>query len=276
MPHFGGAFLKIIMIMEVLGNKTLAQIEAGEPGKRIITLRSVYKTGTYKGSGLVWVQPKAHPTNYNQYLGITPLSEMDKQKVPYHADENSLMELKDGITFDLDNPIDECNWNWVKHTDPVECTKEDAHRKPHAQFYIEQESFEAKAAVADATTKVEAMQYVIKDSIDSLYVHAAILGSNMDNQPSTEVRAFLLKMAETQPSKVVNVYTDKEVKMKAFIHRAVKAGVITVDAPTGFYIYGNSTIGTTLQSAVTFLKDKANADLAESLHEEVTRLTSNK
>lgn len=265
--------------MEVINNTLLKQIEEGVPGNRTIVLRSIYKTGIYKSrnvpvGGTIWLQPKAHPTNIGQYLGVEPLSDVQKQERSYFATGDSIYELKDGATFDLDNPMDEMTWNWVKHCDVVATTKEDCQGKPDAQFYIEQEGLEAAKTVKLAVRKAEAYQLVSEDSIDMLAQRSGLLGVDMEGQPTQEIRAFLFGMIETNLDGVLRAYKDKDIKLKIFLARAIKNGVISHDSITGYYEYGNVFLGTTETSVISTLRNKENKDMAEQIYAELEKVTS--
>ena len=74
-------------------------------------------------------------------------------------------------------------------------------------------------------------------------------------------------MAEKYPTKLINMWDDKDRALKALLHKGRENGVFKVDNKTKAWKYNQESIGTTLEHAVQWLKD--NKDLMPSIRKQL-------
>ena len=89
---------------------------------------------------------------------------------------------------------------------------------------------------------------------------ARVLGRNMKNMPNADVEDFLLSIAEKTPEKIINCYTEGDMKLRIlFIEAREKGSIYKKD---GLYLYGEDgkvILGATDDAAVEWMKSPKNA-----------------
>jgi hypothetical protein len=240
--------------------KTLEQLENGTPTDKIITIKSVYKTGK------TTVQPVSDGMGW--YLGVARLSEEDKRKLTHWAEPTSKYVLKDGVSFNLNDEAQRITWDWVKYSPCIAPTEEVCQYTLGAEFYVYLENEVAAKSISRKELKWKAVKCILDDNSVNYPMRAELLGVNMDYAGPSVIKDFLLEQAEAAPEKVLAIYEGNDVSVRLLILKAKKKGTIYIDEP-GFYRYGNVVLGMSEKSAVDFIQDKANKHLIEMIEKEV-------
>jgi hypothetical protein len=244
------------------------QLENGTNSDKVIEIRSVYKQGKHV------VQP-AWDAKANWWAGVDRLSEEDKKsKKEYvvvgetgeNARNNSKLTLESGLTFDLNNSFDRMNWAWVKRL-PIISASFDGAQSSKAIFYVHVEGREAEVSNRRSDALFNAMRYIMEDPTTNYANRALLLGHDMEGQPTSVIKQFLMDIARKSPIKILDCYRSKSIKMDLLYVSARRLGIITDDPHSGNIMYGRQTIGTTEKGAIAFLRE--NTDLLDLLEREV-------
>jgi hypothetical protein len=96
---------------------------------------------------------------------------------------------------------------------------------------------------------------------------ALILGKDMTNQPNADVVDFLVRQAEKDPQKIINLYTGQDTSVRILFIQAKKKRIIYIKDK--LYIYGNDIIlGATEDAAIDWLKDPRNQKVVEYIQKD--------
>jgi hypothetical protein len=254
--------------MKSLDENYLSQIENGTITDRIITLKSIYKTGKRT------IQPH-WDANSNWWAGVERLSDEEKKERKYYitvgktkddARLNTKIVLQDGLTFDLSNSIDALNWKWVKHSQCI-APSFAAAQSDKAEFYVYIAGREAEVSNTKTEQIFEAMQYVMQDPSTNYVNRALLLGIDMSEEPASNIKEYLLDKAKKSPISILRVYRDKSMRINLLFKQAQKENKIKSNPIDGVVKYGETILGVSDESAIAFLQ--ANKDLLEILERDV-------
>ena len=91
---------------------------------------------------------------------------------------------------------------------------------------------------------------------------ARILGKDMSNQPIADVIDFLIRIAEKDPNKIINLYTGGDIALRLLFIEAKEKHVIYLK--NKLYLYGdNIVLGATDDAALAWMKDPKNLQVLE-------------
>ena len=246
--------------MERTAFKNLEQLENGTPTDKLITIKSVFKTGK------TTVQPVSDGLGW--YKGVARLSEDDKRKLKHWAEPSSKFIIKDGVTFDLNDEAQRITWEWVKHCPCIAPNEESCQHTPGAEFYVYLENEVAAKNISRRELKYKAIKCILDDNSVNYPMRSELLGINMDYAKPSVIKDFLLDQAETNPEKVLSIYEGADVSVRLLLLKSRKLGKVVVDE-SGFYRYGNVVLGMSERAAVDWLQDKTHRHLIEMLEKEV-------
>lgn len=239
----------------------IEQLENGTPADRIIKLKSVYKTGK------TTVQPvKDKVTGW--YKGVPRLSDEEKKKLVYWAEPTSKFTIQDGTTFDLNDEAQKVTWEWVKFCPCIAPSEEDCQFTPGAEFYIHMENKQAEINVSRKEKKYKAVAYILQDNSANYPTRAELLGVNMDGESPIILKEFLLDQAETNPDKILAIYEGNDVSLRLLLIKAKKMNIVTIDG-SGMHRYGNTVMGMTESTCISWMQDSGNKFVVEQLEKEV-------
>ena len=258
---------------------------------RKIVLRSVRgKVGI-----VVKIQPCVDPKTGNypscvkkvDYKGDMILSDIERNdpNKDYFIKENAVFDIVDGTTFDLDNVADRFKWEAIKNCPliapdyyakdargnslingtPGDYTLKDyLNRNPRrfgiAELYVERPGVETAMRVSKKKLKHDAETYIYTDErgAEGRVLRAKLLGHKMDNMPDSDVTDYLLQVAETDPQKIINLYTGGDTSVRLLFVEARDKHVIKYKDK--LYTYAdNVVLGASDEAAILFLKDPKNA-----------------
>lgn len=256
---------------------------------KIITLRSVYDK-----SGIVYyIQPCKN--KYGQYPScikkVNSSGDMimsEKEKDAYSEGtaaffpENHLFKITSGKTYNLDNIYDKAEWEAIENCpliaksrnerdangnliiDGPRSTPQKPARNGVAELYIDRPGLEVARRVSRKKLVYKAESYIYDDprGADGQLNMARILGKDMRNQPNADVIDFLLRVAEKDPQKIINLYTGDDISYRLLFIDAKEKRVIYIK--NKLYIYGdNIGLGATDDAVIAWMKDPRNQKVVE-------------
>ncbi len=240
-------------------NPSLEQLENGTPKDKIIKLKSVYKTGKAR------IQPVADGRGW--YKGVERLSEDEKKKRTYWAEKDSKLLVKDGIEFDLNKDEDKVTWNWAKHSSIIAMSEEECQMSPVAEFYVYVEEEEAQEDVARYETKYKALDHIMQDSPINYEQRVLLLGIDMSGASPTVIKQYLLSIAETAPEKIIRIYEAHDISLRLLLLKAIKNKIVVVDG-SGMYRYGNTIMGMSENTTISWMGDSDHKEIVEMMDRE--------
>ena len=195
--------------------------------------------------------------------------------------EDEVFEIVDGTTFDLDNVRDRFIWEAIKHSSYIapdmyatdskgnSLINGDAKRYGVAELYIERPGVEASKRVSRKKLKHDAEGYIYNDErgAEGRVLKARLLGHRMDNMADADVTDYLIQVADTDPEKIINLYTGGDTSVRLLFVEARDKNVIHYK--NKLYLYAdNVVLGATDEAAILFLKDPKNANVYKHIKQD--------
>ena len=198
----------------------------------------------------------------------------------YFIKETDTFDIVDGTTFDLEDVRQRFIWEAIQYCPliaPDYYAKDKngnslingtpgwnskAPRYGVAELFIERPGVEANRRVSRKKLIHDAMSYVYDDErgAEGRVLKARLLGHRMDHMPDADVTDYLIQVAETNPEKIINIYTGGDTAVRLlFIEAREKNVIIYRDK---LYIYAdNVVLGASDEAAILYLKDPKNANV---------------
>lgn len=199
----------------------------------------------------------------------------------YFIRETDGFEIKNGTDFDLTNPIQKANWEAIRFSELIfdprgkldekgRVIQEPSDVAPaNSLFYVERIVDETKKRNQLERTKVKAKTYIYGDSASGLTVKAKILGCFVKTSTREEIEEFLINVANTDPEKIINLYTGSDMKLSLIFITAKEKNILQNKG--GLFIYNETTvIGRTMEDCIRFFKDPKNKVITDRIIKEVT------
>lgn len=266
-----------------MANKQTVKADVVFDGK-IITLKSVYDKADIE----IWTQPCKN--KYGQYpacikkvnaSGDMIMSDRERDlyaegKVVFFP-ETHLFKITNNKTYNLDNPYDKAEWEAVQNCpfiakdrnakdengnliiDGPVSTPNKPTRNGVAELYIDRPGLETQKKVNRKLLVHKAYSFIIDDprGADGQLNMARVLGKDMRNQPLADVTDYLMRIADKDPQKIINLYTGGDIALRLLLIDAKDKGVIRIKNKV--YLYGdNVVLGTTDDSVISWFKDPKN------------------
>lgn len=158
------------------------------------------------------------------------------------------------------NPVD-----YVKYKFAVANKKEVASNKAEAtgnkRFYIEDPNIEIDNKYSLLKLKKEAFKefYKLSDNQQKIDMIMSVLGFDTRTLNEKEKDLKIEDYINKYPEKFIEVATDKNLEVKAFVEDCISAQVIQKIGNN--YIDGDIELGKSMEEVVLFLKDKKNSDV---------------
>lgn len=262
-----------------LSNKIILRSVRGKVGIVIKMQPSIDpKTGNYPDC------VKRVDSNGNMVLSEKELN--DPNRV-FFIREDAVIDVTDGMVFDLDKVADRFKWEAIKNNPFIapdyyakdakgdslingttkEYTLNDYLNKTPRRFgiaelYIERPGVEANRRVSRKKLKHDAESYIYGDErgYEGRVLKARLLGHRMDHMPDSDVLDYLLQVAEKDPEKIINLYTGGDTAVRLLFIEARDKHVINYK--NRLYTYAdNVVLGATDEAAILYLKDPKNANV---------------
>lgn len=196
--------------------------------------------------------------------------------------ENHIFVIQNGKTYNLDNMWDAAEWEAIKNC-PLIVSDRNARdkqgnllidgpiSKPNkptrngiAELYIDRPGLDTQRRVSKKQLIHKAESYIYDDvrGADGQRNMARILGKDMSNQPIADVIDFLTRIAEKDPTKIINLYTGGDIALRLLFIEAKEKHVIYLK--NKLYLYGdNIVLGATDDAALAWMKDPKNLQVLE-------------
>jgi hypothetical protein len=241
----------------------LEKLEAGIAGLKVIKFRAVLG----KTQGKLNVCPARSKTT-KRLLGVKLMSEEEKRTASYVIDENTDLDIFDGFEIDLDNPIDAMNWEWLKYLPELVPSLEDSYDTPLALFYVENLHKDTNDRIAKRKVKELAFKYLDQSNAPKKAEICRIMGVDSTYMTPLDLEDYLGEMADTAPSKIVEAFEDKLIKVKLFLYALLDKKIVVKDQD-GVYSWGAHILGVNEKSVLEWLQISSNAHYVKSLHDQV-------
>lgn len=255
----------------------------------IITLRSVYDKADIK----YYIQPckdkyGKYPScikRVNSY-GDMIMSEQEKNdysegKAAFFP-ENHIFVVTNGKTYNKNDIYEKAEWEAIKNC-PLIAQSRDARDKDGnliidgprstpskparngvAELYVDRPGLDTQRRVSHKQLIHKACSFIYDDprGAEGQLNMARLLGKNMSNQPTADVLDFLIRVAENDPEKIINLYTGDDISLRLLFIEAKEKHVIYIKNKT--YLYGdNIVLGVTDDSVITWMKQPKNQKILE-------------
>lgn len=256
---------------------------------KIITLRSVYDKANIK----YFIQPCKN--KYGQYPScikrVNSQGDMimsEKERNDYSEGravffpENHLFTIVSGRTYNLNDPYDKAEWEAIENCpliaksrderdsngnlliDGAKSTPSKPARNGVAELYIDRPGLDTQRRVSHKQLIHKAESFIYDDprGADGQLNMARILGKDMRNQPTADVIDFLIRVAEKDPKKIIDLYTGDEISLRLIFIEAKEKHVIYIK--NKLYLYGdNIVLGATDDAVIAWMKDSRNQKVLE-------------
>lgn len=256
---------------------------------KIITLRSVYDKADIK----YYIQPCKN--KYGQYPscikrvnkdGDMIMSEKERdaysEGTAVYFPENHIFTITSGRTYNLNDLYDKAEWEAIEHCpliarsrderdangnliiDGAKSTPNKPSRNGVAELYIDRPGLDTQRRVSHKQLIHKAATFIYDDprGADGQLNMARILGKDMRNQPTADVIDFLIRVAEKDPNKIINLYTGDDISLRLTFIDAKEKRVIYIKNKV--YLYGdNIVLGATDDAVIAWMKDPRNQKVLE-------------
>jgi len=213
--------------------------------------------------------------------------EINDPNRPYFIKETDTFDIVDGTTFDLENTRQRFIWEAIKYCPLIapdyyakdskgnslingssgEYTLKDYYnRNPRrfgiAELYVERPGVEANLRVSKKKQRFDAEGYIYGDErgYDGRVLKARLLGHKMEGMADADVTDYLLQIAQSDPEKIISLYTGGDTAVRLLFVEARDKNVIIYK--NKLYQYADNVIlGATDEAAIMFLKDPKNANI---------------
>ena len=257
--------------------------------EKIIRLRSVYDKAGIK----YFIQPckdkhgryascvKRPKGEHEMILSEAEQAALSEGRAAFFR-EDHFFEITDGKTYDLDDMWQRAEWEAIKNCPLIAKSRDerDANgnliidgaistpKKPSrngvAELYIDRPGLDTQRRVSQKKLIHQAQTFIYDDprGIDGQLNMARILGKDMRNQPSADVIDFLVRVAEQDPNKIINLYTGDDISLRLLFIDAKDKKVIYIKNKT--YLYAdNIVLGATDDAVIAWMRDPRNQKVLE-------------
>lgn len=262
----------------------------------IIVLRSVYPKSGIK----YYIQPckdkvtGQYPSCVKKITqnGDMIMSENEKNlfsegKIAFFP-ENHIFQISDGKTYNLDDMWQKAEWEAIRNCPLIAPDRDARDSKGNlvidgpdvvvaiqtpttksakygvAELYIDRPGLDVQRRVSKKQLIHKAESFIYDDvrGADGQRNMARILGKDMSNQPIADVIDFLIRVAEKDPNKIINLYTGGDISLRLLFIEAKDKHVIYLK--NKLYLYGdNIVLGATDDAVLAWMKDPKNLKVLE-------------
>ena len=256
--------------------------------KNIVILRSVYGKVGQKYFITPCKDPKTgrfpacvKPVNSN---GDMILSDKERNSGEPFIAENRVFIVEDGAQFDLTDPWKKVEWEAIKNAPIIAPSRNARDAKGNllidgakaegavaqmrarygvAELYVETPGVETASRVNRKREIHDAESYIFGDNkgAEGRVLKARLLGKNMKNAPDSEVTEFLLKIANKEPKKIINLYTGTDTALRLLLIEAKERKVIIVKNKV--YMYNDEPLGITDDAVIAYFQNPKNSKMLD-------------
>lgn len=201
--------------------------------------------------------------------------------------EDHVFVITPGKKYDLTNIYDAAEWECIKNCkliaksrdakdangnyiiDGVKSSPNKPTRNGIAELYIDRPGLDTARKVSRKQLIHKAESYIYDDprGTDGQLNMALILGKDMSNQPAADVIDFLIRVAERDPEKIIDLYTGGDINLRLLFINAKKKNVIYIK--NKLYLYGdNIVLGATDDAVIAWFKDPKNKKVVDLIQKD--------
>lgn len=196
------------------------------------------------------------------------MSQTDALNALRFVDANTSRKISDGHVFDLNNPVDEIDWEWVKHNKEIGEDIHAAESDNHILYYIEKLDAEIDKRLAKVKVLRQAYGIIENASDQERKDLCKYLGQDVSVFRPKDIEDYLMTKAEKTPALILKAKADPNYKTRVFLYKLVEAKKIKIDK-SGIYKYGEIILGLNLDAAIYWLNDTKNRVLVGKLFSEI-------
>lgn len=261
-----------------------------DPSREIIILRSVWGKVGMK----YFIQPSKDPKTgrYPECVrrvdsnGDMILSDADRNSGKYFIKEDETFTIEDGTVFNLEDEYQRNEWEAIKNSpliapdrfakdskgdSLIDGTLDMSSRRPRygvAELYVYKPGAVATARVSRKKLIHKAINFILDEEqgLTGLLTKAKLLGKRMDNAASSDVEDFLIKTAEKDPDKIINLYTGSDTQLRLLLIDAVDNEVIRVKDRV--YTYDTTILGASDKAVISWMKQPKNQRILELIRKD--------
>lgn len=195
--------------------------------------------------------------------------------------ENHIFVVTSGKTYNLDNSYDKAEWESIENCpliaksrderdangnliiDGTKSTANHPGRYGIAELYVDRPGIQTQKRVTRKQLVHKAESFIYDDprGIDGQMNIARILGKDMRNQPIADVLDYLLSVAEKDPKKIIDIYSDDITTQLLFLDAKEKRVIVLRNK---LYFYGDNIIlGATDEAALAWMREPKNQKVLE-------------
>lgn len=196
--------------------------------------------------------------------------------------ENHTFIIMDGKTYNLDNMWEAAEWEAIKNCSLIApdrnardatgnliidgpiSTPNKPTRNGIAELYIDRPGLDAQRRVTKRQLKHQAESFIFEDErgADGQRNMARILGKDMSNQPIADVIDYLCRIADSNPQKIIDLYTGGDISLRLLFIEAKEKNVIY--QKNRVYLYGdNVVLGATDDAVLAWMKNPKNLQVLD-------------
>lgn len=251
---------------------------------KLIVLRSAYDKSGIK----YFIQPCKN--KYGQYPNcvkkVNSQGDMimsEKERNDYSEGEvvffpeNHIFTVVSGKVYHIDDMYEAAEWEAIKNCpliaedrnekdangnlviDGPKSTPTKAARNGVAELYVDRPGLDTQRRVSHKQLIHKACTFIYEDprGVDGQLNMARILGKDMRNQPTADVIDFLIRIAEKDPNKIINLYTGDDISLRLTFIDAKDKHVIYIK--NKLYMYGdNIVLGATDDAVIAWMSNPKN------------------
>lgn len=207
--------------------------------------------------------------------------------------EDHVFVVTPGKKYDLDNIYDAAEWECIKNCRLIAKSRDErdsngnfvidgevavnkvfeANSKPKtngvAELYIDRPGLETQRRVSRKQLIFKAQSYIYNDElgVQGQLNKALLLGKDMSNQPATDVLDYLLRVAEKEPERIINIYTGTDSQLRLLFIEARKKKVIRIQ--NKLYMYADDVVlGATDDAVIQWMKEPRNKKMLELIQKD--------
>lgn len=201
--------------------------------------------------------------------------------------EDHVFIIVSGKTYNLDNMYDKAEWDCIKNSKKIarDRNEKDANgnfiidgrpaksnnpgRNGIAELYIDRPGLDTARNVSKAKLRHKAEDFILNDErgVDGQLNMALILGKDMTNQPVADIVDFLLRIADKDPQKIIDLYTGGDINLRLLFINAKNKNVIYIK--NRLYLYGdNIVLGATDDAVIAWMKDPKNQKIVDLIQKD--------
>lgn len=201
--------------------------------------------------------------------------------------ETHIFTITSGKTYNLNNMYDAAEWEAIQNCPLIAKSRDEKDSQGNlvidgtrntatqygrygtAELYIDRPGVEVQKRVSRKQLIHKACSFIYDDphGAEGQINIARILGKNMQNVPTADVIDFLIRVAETDPQKIIDLYTGDDISLRLLFIEAKEKRVIYMK--NKLYMYGdNVALGATDESVLLWMKEPRNQRLLEEIKKE--------